>query len=695
MDIFFGALTFHVSKTQELSLVKFWSVDNRDLQPDNYFFKFPVLDVAGGDTSGKTNFTKSAASSALKYVSHNISGNLLTVIQQNRELQIESVFEQYPDTNAIRFSQKLINRSSEPVCLELANTIGFRFGRDVEKEHHNWFFHRFTNARYTESMPDVRSFYDLGLYWRNGVFQVLNIGNVSGRFNLPQGIVENRETGDFLMFQIESYAGWYVELATDNNMFSLQLGGPNAHYHAWNKVLAPGESYATVPVAVCHGKSLNKAAAEITRYRRHIKPRSEADKSLPAIYNEYMHYSWDDPFESRTLQTAPAVAKSGTQYYIIDCGWHNTPAADSTLQMYKLFGTWREDLERFPNGIQAVANYMHSLGMKFGLWIGPEVVGCENTEMLEYYGDECFMQRNGKKIFHGTGYLLDYRHPRVRDYMTKTIDRMITEYGCDYIKFDGCPNPGFGTELNATSPGDGLEGYINAFNDWSAEMMARHPDVIFEDCAGGGLRTDYKALSMFHLISTSDQTNWLHYPYITGNIFLSVLPEQAAVWSYPVDDSLYDPSDPAATNSKVSKERVILNMVNAVLGRIHLASRIHLLDAEKQALIREGVDFYNRIVPQKLQSVPYLPVGYTMFEDTLVASGIKTDDTLYLGIWNLHGDRDVTIPLPEICVKTVSIAYPAAIPIPFSFTENSLTAHFTEDAQARIFEITFQEDSLC
>ena len=336
MDITFGALTFHVSETRELSLVKFWSVDNRDLQPENYFFKFPVLDVAGGDTSGKTNFTKSAASSALKYVSHSISGNLLTVIQQNGELQVESVFEQYPDTNAIRFSQKLTNRSSEPVCLELANTIGFRFGRDVQKEHHTWFFHRFTNARYTESMPDVRSFYDLGLYWRNGVFQMLNIGNVSGRFNLPQGIVENRETGDFLMFQIESYAGWYVELATDNNMFSLQLGGPNAHYHAWNKVLAPGESYTTVPVAVCHGKSLNRAAAEITRYRRHIKPRSVADKTLPAIYNEYMHYSWDDPFESRTLQTAPAVAKSGTQYYIIDCGWHNTPAADSTLQMYKL-----------------------------------------------------------------------------------------------------------------------------------------------------------------------------------------------------------------------------------------------------------------------------------------------------------------------------------------------------------------------
>lgn len=688
MDIAFGSLIFHISHSGALSLAKFWSVDNQDLCEQGIRFPFPVLDVAGGDTSGKTNFTKSAFSAELKYVSHTLSDNVLTIVQQGGGLQVESILEKYADTNAIRFRQKITNLTSQPECLELANTVGFRFGRDVESEHRDWYFHRFTNARYTESMPDVRSFYDLGLYWRNGVFQMLNIGNVSGRFNLPQGIIENRKTGDFLMFQIESYAGWYMELATDSNMFSVQLGGPNAHYHAWNKVLAPGQSYETVPVAICHGNSVNDVAAQITRYRRHIKPHSEADKDLPAIYNEYMHYSWDDPFEARALETAPAIAKTGTGYYIIDCGWHNAPAADSTLQMYKLFGTWHEDRERFPNGIKSVSDYMHSLGLKFGLWIAPEVVGCENEKMLEYYGDECFMQRNGKKIFHGTGYLLDYRHPKVRDYMTKTIDRMVLEYGCDYIKFDGCPNPGFGTDHNCTSPGDGLEGYINAFNNWSAEMIARHPHVIFEDCAGGGLRTDYKALSMFHLISTSDQVNWLHYPYITGNIFLSVLPEQAAVWSYPVDENVYVKEDAAATNANVSKERVALNMVNAVLGRIHLASRIQLLDEEKQALVKEGVDFYNRITAEKLESVPYLPIGYAMFGDTLVASGIKTSEKLYLGVWNLRGDRDVTIPLPEVQAKAVSVAYPTSLTTDFSFTKDSLTVHFTEDEQARVFAIT-------
>ena len=290
-------------------------------------------------------------------------------------------------------------------------------------------------------------------------------------------------------------------------------------------------------------------------------------------------------------------------------------------------------------------------------------------------------------MFHGSGYLLDYRHSRVIQYMTATIDRMVNEYGCDYIKFDGCPNPGQGTDVNANSLGDGLEQCMDAFTDWSCAMTRRHPDVIFEDCAGGGLRTDYKALSIFHLISTSDQTSYIHYPYICGNILYSVLPEQAAVWSYPVDTKCYVPGDATATNANVTKERVVMNMVNSLLGRIHLASRLHWLEEDKLALVTEGIKLYDRIVGDKLKSVPYLPKGYSMFGDTFVAAGIRTESKIYLAVWNLGGERHVELPLPEINVKLASVAYPTTLETQFTCTGNTLTVDFTEDYQARFFEL--------
>ena len=198
---------------------------------------------------------------------------------------------------------------------------------------------------------------------------------------------------------------------------------------------------------------------------------------------------------------------------------------------------------------------------------------------------------------------------------------------------------------------------------------------------------DYKALSMFSLISTSDQVRYDHYPYITANIFASVLPEQAAVWSYPVDSGLYDPKREELANERVSRERVVMNMVNSILGRIHLASRISLLDEEKQGLIKEGIELYDRIREEKLIAMPSLPLGYAKFGDKLVASGLKCGDKLYLAVWNLGGERHVSIPLPEVTVKKAKIAYPMSLETTFSFDSSSLTVDFTEDMQAKIFEI--------
>ncbi len=680
MNITFGELSFTVSDTNVLKMQKCFDLENQN----QYVCEF---DIAGGVTNGSNRMIGSEEPGKLRYVSHNIENNTLTIIQRSYTVEVVSLYTKYDDTNAIRVIQTLKNISDKKLCLTMANTFGLTFGKDIVPETKDWYIHKFYNARYTEAMPSVMSLYELGMQFNNTVVHVENIGNHSSYEFLPQAVLENKKSGSHIMFQIESYADWFYEITVPYTRFCLQIGGPTAYRHAWNRHLAPGESYTTVPVALSYGKSINQTVGEMTKYRRHIKPYSKADAHLPVIYNEYMHYSWDDPIASRVYETAPAVAATGCEYYVIDCGWHNGKKFDNMLGMYRQFGTWFEERERFPEGIKAISDYIHSLGMKFGLWIAPEVVGKDNKKMLEYYDDECFYIRDGERVGNLTGYLLDFRHPKVDDYMTKTINRMIDEYGCDYIKFDGCANPGFGTEVDSTSLGDGLEKATDAFLAWSQRMIDAHPDVIFEDCAGGGQRMDYKALSVFSLISTSDQTDYNRYPYIAGNIIASVLPEQAAVWSYPVDSKLYDPQDEASVNGKVSKERVVINMVNALLGRIHLASRIQLLDFEKQALIKEGVELYNKLTPEKLVALPYLPKGYTAFGDSFVSAGFKTENKLYLAVWNLSGERNVTLPLPEIDVKNVTVAYPTSLPTSYSFDASSITVNFTEDEQARFFEI--------
>ncbi len=684
----FGALTFAIADNGEVALTKCYHVDNSehlDAKKDLFFFEF---DLAGGSSTGTYRMSSSAETAKLRYVSHSIDGNVLTLVLASNRVKTTSVFTRYEDTNAIRIQHRIENITQDKICLEMTNTFKLHFGNDFVKDKTDYYFHKFVNARYTEGMPEVRSFHDRGLQWKNGVIREFNVGNASSCGVMPQGIIENRADSSFFMFQIESYTDWVYQISSARNRFNLHIGGPVALHHCWNKVLAPGAAYETVPVAIAGGNSLNNLLGNMTLYRRHIKPQCSAEENLPAIYNEYMHYSWDDPNAERVKLTAPYVAEAGCKYYVVDCGWHDSKEITGTLGMYPKFGTWYEDKSRFPEGIRAITEYVRSLGMKFGLWIGPEVVGVENEKMLAYYDDDCFFMRNGERIRHATGYLLDFRNPKVYAYMSAALDRMIDEYGCDYIKFDGAPNPGFGTELNSTSLGDGLEEAYKAFLNWVLDAMHRHPHVIFEDCAGGGNRIDYKALSIFHLLSTSDQTDYLAYPYISANISASVLPEQAAVWSYPVGTDVYDSVPESEVNANISKERVVINMVNSLLGRVHLASRLQLLDDEKRALVREGIDVYDKMTPDKLCSVPYLPKGYAQYGDTFVASGLRCENKIYLAVWNLGGEHHVKLDLPEIAAKDVKVAYPTTLETKFSFDQSSLTIDFTEDIQARLFEIT-------
>ena len=620
-----------------------------------------------------------------KYVSHSIQGNCLTIVTRSKRLQVESVFCASEGTNAIRTYNKITNISEEEVILESANSamlIGFGGGT---KDLKDLYFHEFTACHHYENQPKVSSFRDLYLFRPSATFRRVNIGSKATATYFPQGIVENRKTGRFIMFQIESDNDWYYELApATNDDFYLYLSGPDAMYHSWCKKLAPGAVYVTVPATVAYGDSLNDVVAQMTIYRRTLLPYSEPDAHLPVIFNEYMHLAWNAPYEHVTKALVPEVAKLGVEYYVIDCGWHDDVDPGD---IYNYTGCWYESRDRFPAGIAAMADFVHSHGMKLGLWIEPEVVGQYCKEMLDYYDDDCFLTRNGKKVLEMGRYFLDMRHPKVRAYLNEVIDRMCIEYKADYIKFDYNEECGPGTEFDSDSLGDGLQAHCAARAEWVQEISRRHPNVIFENCASGGQRLDYKTMSMHTLCSTSDQVHYYLYPYIVANLFTAVLPEQAAVWSYPVNSSIYDNHGAEGSDALVTEELVVMNMMNALLGRIHLASRINLLAENKLELIKEGIRYYNYMTPYKKNCVPYLPLGYANVGDGTVAVGIRTEDKLFLGVWNLHGDKDIEIPMAGLTAKSAKVGYPVKLDTEYCLKDNVLQVHFTEDEQSRLFEI--------
>lgn len=622
----------------------------------------------------------SSEEASLRYVAHSLRDRCLEIVQENERLRVKTMFEQTAGARAIGVVTEVENRTGEPIELEEISTLVIRGigARNVPTERLQ--LTRFSQSTYVECQPMRATFPQLGLSRyphqppAQGKLAVGNIGSWSTKEYLPQAILTDTQTGHAMMFQIESNASWYYEISDCQSQYDLWMGGATRSFGDWCKPLAPGARYRTRRVALAFGDSEETAIGAMTAYRRQGCGLMQADASLPVIFNEYMYLSWDSPDEARVRRIAPLAKHAGAEYYVIDCGWHDE--VDGS-KIYPYVGEWRESHARFPHGVRATTDYLRSIGLKPGLWIEPEIVGVKCERMLAYYDDDCFLSRHGKRIATFNRYFLDYRHPKVRKTMTETIRRMVEDYGAEYIKFDYNQDLGVGADRDAVSAGEGLEASANAFLEWVSELRVRFPNVILEGCASGGMRMDPLSLSHFSLVSTSDQTDYLRYPYIAGNILSAVLPEQAAVWSYPVG---------GLEKQGVDDDRVVLNMINSLLGRMHLASDLEALTPRQMQLVQEGIAYYKTLSEIKHTALPYFPLGLTSIGAPLVAAGLQSGMHRYLAVWCLDGNGEAEFSAGAPVLKA-RIAYPSGSDVALDTDQDRIRLDFHKAGRAVLLEL--------
>ena len=238
--------------------------------------------------------------------------------------------------------------------------------------------------------------------------------------------------------------------------------------------------------------------------------------------------------------------------------------------------------------------YVREKGMIPGIWLEIEVMGI-HCPLAARFPDDCFFLRHGRRVIDNGRYLLDFRNPAVRAFASGVIDRLAADYGVGYFKLDYNVDGGIGTEWNADSFGDGLLEHNRAYLDWLRGVREKHPQIIFENCSSGGMRMDYAMLSVSDLQSVTDQSEARLNAPIAAACATGALPCQAAIWSYPKEDD--------------SENTVVLNMVNALLTRIHLSGAITRLSPANFARVAEAIRVYKTIRAEIPESVPFYPFG--------------------------------------------------------------------------------------
>lgn len=528
----------------------------------------------------------------------------------------------------------------------------------------------------------------------------------TGRY-LPQIVVEDTQTGAVWYAQAEASSHWHIELGNRHegagsgyDSLYLQIDGASEGFGGWTKTLQPQESFTTIPAAIgCCMGGIEEAVRELTAYRRaRLKPPPAWRGEFPVVFNDYMNCLWADPAADKLVPLIREAAELGLEVFCIDAGWFAAPGAywGSSL------GDWQPDETRFGEaGLPGMLRLIREAGMIPGVWLELEV--CGENAALAARPDEWFLRRNGRRVGGGERWFMNFAQPDVRQYMHEVIDRLVA-IGVGFIKndYNGCI--GYGDDTLGDSAADGLIRHMRAVYSFLDEVRTRHPALIVEGCASGGMRADYGMLSHVHMVSSSDQEDYTKYPSVLGGMLAAVLPEQNGVWAYPYPlpaaqrdhPELLD--DEAYRRELADGEQTVFNMVNGLCGNLYLSGRVDKADERNRALIKEAVALYKAERAHIRSSHPLWPLGFRAITDTAGWSSVglagMDGDRVVLAVWRLDGGEETaSLPIKGWAGQAAEVRqlYPRgpdmAVEHSYDAAGGSLRVGLPLRYQARLFEL--------
>ena len=229
-------------------------------------------------------------------------------------------------------------------------------------------------------------------------------------------------------------------------------------------------------------------------------------RCVPIVVN-----NWEATFFSfdtdRILGLIDHTADVGAELFLLDDGWfgQSHPRDDDTTGL----GDWEVDQAKLPGGLGPLIERADERGVRFGLWVEPEMVNPDSTLYGEHpdwvVGQPARRPRRWRNQL-----VLDVLQPEVADFVCGVVDRVLAENpGISYLKWDAnrpLTDPGSPT-LRADRQANYWVDHARATWRLMETVAERHPEQTLMLCASGGGRVDLGSLRWFHEVWLSDNTD--------------------------------------------------------------------------------------------------------------------------------------------------------------------------------------------
>jgi len=359
--------------------------------------------------------------------------------------------------------------------------------------------------------------------------------------------------------------------------------------------------------------------------RSYILPDGQTPR--PIVLN-----SWEGAYfdftETTLTNMMDAASLFGIEMFVLDDGWFGNDYPRNNAGQG--LGDWQVNRAKLPRGLDYLTDYAASKGLKFGIWIEPEMVNPKSN--LAFKHPDWVVQSPGReKPTIRNQWILDLSNPQVQHFVWNTIDEMLTAHpGISYIKWDAnkhVENPG-STFLPEDEQTHFWIEYTKGLFFVYEKIREKYPNIILQACSSGGGRLDFGSLKFHHEFWASDNTDPLSRLFIQYGTNL-IFP--------PIATASHVSASPNHQTGRITPLKFRFDV--AMTGRLGMELQPADLKGEDSLLAVAAISAYKKIRPlvangdlYRLIS-PYEPGGWTSL---MYVSKDKSEAVLFVFSTETH-----------------------------------------------------------
>lgn len=400
------------------------------------------------------------------------------------KIALELRYSVFEDCDAIAASCRLTNNGSAPVSVLRLMSLQTELygGFELTAFDGAWGRERYASARALTCGTVINdSKGGWSSFGHNPFVMLKRVGRVPGAFG----------------FNLV-YSGNHKEIFETRDGATRVLTGMNDYLFEYG--LGAGESFFTPEAVMVYGPD----AAAVTREMHKFVGQNIIAPHFRGAERPVLLNSWEAAyfnFNRKKLSALAGLAReTGVELFVLDDGWYGKRNDDSSS-----LGDWLIENPKIEGGLADFIKELKASGMKFGLWLEPEMA---NPDSELYRAHPEFVMGNGREpVLWKNQLILDLTSAAVRKHLICAVSGVIDKYRPDYIKWD-CNRDMtdmFGSTLK--NQGEFFHRYILGLYEILETITKKYPHILFESCASGGNRYDLGMLYYMPQVWASDNTD--------------------------------------------------------------------------------------------------------------------------------------------------------------------------------------------